>query len=179
MGGIARGRPLTAKVPPGVRPTTDMVREAIFNALQARVDLHDARVVDLYCGTGALGIEALSRGAAHCTFVDEQATCLRAAERNLRAVGLDGERQRGSQDSPSATFVRSRLPGWRPGGHVDLVLCDPPYGTLHARALLADLDADVVVVETDAPLEVPQGWEASFERRYGGTLVTVLEHDGR
>ncbi len=176
VGGVARGRRLTARVPPGVRPTTDFVREAIFNVLASRRSLEGSRVVDLYCGTGALGIEALSRGAAHCTFVDDAEASLAAARSNLRAVGLDGD---GADGATRATFTRATLPGWHPAGHVDVVLCDPPYGELHAAALLRDFDADVVVIETDAPAAVPEGWETTFERRYGGTLVTVLEHDER
>lgn len=179
VGGVARGRRLTARVPSGVRPTTDYVRESIFNVLASRVDLDGARVADLYCGTGALGIEALSRGAAHCCFVDVDPACLAAAAANLEAVGLDHATLGAGGDETAASFVRATLPRWHPHGHLDLVLCDPPYGELDATALLRDVDAGVVVLETDRPVEAPEGWEATFERRYGGTLVTVLEHDGR
>jgi 16S rRNA (guanine966-N2)-methyltransferase len=148
-----------------VRPTTDLVREAVFSSLTARVALAGAVVADLYCGSGAMGIEALSRGAASCTFVDTDPACLAAARANLEAVGLSGR---------TATFVRARLPGWRPKAHLDVALCDPPYGELDLDAHLDGLDADVVVLESDRDVGVPEGWEASMGRRYGGTLITML-----
>jgi 16S rRNA (guanine966-N2)-methyltransferase len=169
VAGEAKGRRLSAKLPAHVRPTTDLVREAVFSVLSARLDLHDAVVCDLYCGSGAMGIEALSRGASSCTFVDEDDACLAAARRNLEAVGLE---QR------AARYVRARLPRGRPSGPFDLVCCDPPYGdAVDLAALLDGLDAGVVVVESDRELDAPKHWEATFSRRYGSTLVTVLDHD--
>ncbi len=168
VAGEARGRRLTARLPGHVRPTTDLVREAVFSMLYSRVDLLGAVVWDLYCGSGAMGIEALSRGAGACTFVDDDAACIAAASQNLAGVGLADR---------AATFVRARLPDGRPRGHVDVVLCDPPYGELELDGLLDGLDATLVVVESDRELAVPAAWEAALERRYGGTLVTMLQHD--
>jgi 16S rRNA (guanine966-N2)-methyltransferase len=165
VAGEARGRRLTARLPAHVRPTTDLVREAVFSSLATRVGLAGASVLDLYCGSGAMGIEALSRGAASCTFVDDDRACVDAARRNLEAVGLADR---------DATFVRASLPGWRASGRVDLALCDPPYGDVDVAALLDGLDAGVVVLETDRGIVVPEGWEASKEHRYGGTLVSML-----
>jgi 16S rRNA (guanine966-N2)-methyltransferase len=139
----------------------------MFSSIVSRVGLDDATVLDLYCGSGALGIEALSRGAASCVFVDDDPACLDAARANLAAVGL--------QDR-DATFVRARLPGRRVAGHVDLALCDPPYGTEDLVALLEGLRADVVVVEADRAVPAVPGWEVTTERRYGSTLVTMLTH---
>src|SRR5438093_6034301 len=85
QGGDARGRRLVA--PKGIRPTQGLVREAIFNSLDSRVD--QARVLDLFAGSGALGIEALSRGAAHTTFVEDQDSSLEAIRRNLRTLGYE------------------------------------------------------------------------------------------
>jgi 16S rRNA (guanine966-N2)-methyltransferase len=172
VAGEARGRRLAARLPAHVRPTTDRVREALFSSLTSRVDLDGATVCDLYCGSGALGIEALSRGARTCTFVDDDPACLDAARRNLDAVGL-AERE--------VAFVRARLPAWRPLARVDVALCDPPYGDVDLVALLDGFQADVVVVESDRALDPPNGWETSVERRYGGTLVTMLRptSDGR
>jgi 16S rRNA (guanine966-N2)-methyltransferase len=144
-----------------------MVREAIFSSLTSRVGVEDATVLDLYCGSGALGIEALSRGAASCTFVDSDPACLVAAKANLDAVGLS---------DTDATFVRGSLPAWRPKSPVDLALCDPPYGTLDVTALLEGLHADVVVLETDSAIGAYEDWNVLVERRYGGTLVTMLQH---
>jgi 16S rRNA (guanine966-N2)-methyltransferase len=166
VAGEARGRRLTAKVPAGVRPTTDLVREAIFSSLSTRVELRGARVADLYCGSGAMGIEALSRGAMSCTFVDADPACIAAARANLAAVGFADR---------DATFVTTRLPGWRPANDLELVLCDPPYGEADVTALCKDLTAALVVVETDRSIDPPPHWEVTFERRYGGTLVTMLQ----
>jgi 16S rRNA (guanine966-N2)-methyltransferase len=174
VAGAARGRRLVAKLPTTVRPTTDLVREAVFSMLASRLELAGARVADLYCGSGAMGIEALSRGAASCTFVDDDPRCLAAARTNLESVGLADR---------TAAFVRARLPASRPTGPFDLVLCDPPYGELDRPGvldgLLDGLDATAVVVESDRDVEAPEGWEATFARRYGGTLVTVLVHGGQ
>jgi 16S rRNA (guanine966-N2)-methyltransferase len=173
VAGDARGRRLTAKLPAHVRPTKDRVREAVFSALSSRGAIKGAAVADLYCGSGAMGIEALSRGAASCTFVDDDPACLAAAKANLAAVGLEDR---------DATFVRAHLPRWQPRSRIDLLLCDPPYGTLDARAVLDAVDADLVVFETEQPFEHPAGWDVSLERRYGGTLVTMLlrpSDDGR
>ena len=116
VAGTARGRPLVA--PPG-----DRVREAVFNALWSRGALDGATVVDLFAGSGALGVEALSRGAAHATFVDDDREARRAVRRNLDACGL-GDR---------ATIASSRVDRWLAalptGSHVDL-----PVGRSCARA---------------------------------------------
>lgn len=166
VAGSARGRRLTAKLPAHVRPTTDLVREAVFSSLRSRIELHGARVVDLYCGSGAMGIEALSRGASSCTFVDDDSACLAAARANLAAVGMD---------DLDASFVRARLPGWHPPAPVDVAFCDPPYGELDVGAVLEGLAAGLVVLETDREVDPPDGWEASAARHYGGTLVTMLK----
>src|SRR5580700_2211291 len=88
IGGRSRGRRLAAKLPKSVRPTSDRVREAIFDILGSQGGVDDLRVVDLFCGSGALGVEALSRGAASATFVDLDPHALTAVEQNLTAVGL-------------------------------------------------------------------------------------------
>src|SRR3974390_1170116 len=102
IGGRSRGRRLAAKLPRTVRPTTDRVREAIFNILGSLGGVEGLHVVDLFCGSGALGLEALSRGAATATFVDRDREALAAVRHNLSAVGLG--------DQP-ATMVRASLPG--------------------------------------------------------------------
>jgi 16S rRNA (guanine(966)-N(2))-methyltransferase RsmD len=123
IGGAARGRPLKAKLPATVRPTTDYAREAIFSMLESRGGLVGLVVVDLYCGSGALGIEAMSRGAAKVYFVDSDPACLAAAKANLEPLQLKGE----------AVFLRSTLPVWQPPSDVDLIVAGggrkrPPHG---------------------------------------------------
>ncbi|MDE3064313.1 MAG: RsmD family RNA methyltransferase [Acidobacteriota bacterium] len=169
IGGTARGRPLRAKLPPSVRPTTDYAREAIFSMLESRGGLVDLVVADLYCGSGAMGIEALSRGARRVHFVDADPACLAAARENLESLGLAGE----------ARYVRATLPSWDPPGDLDLVLADPPYGELDLDALLAGVRATRAVIENDRWMDAPPGWSVAKLKRYGTTLVTMVErHEG-
>ena len=169
IGGRSRGRRLAAKLPKTVRPTSDRVRESIFDMLGSMGGVEGLRVADLFCGSGALGLEALSRGAATAVFVDHDPDALAAVRVNLDAVGL--------ADVP-ATLVRASLPAWLGSAgarHVDLALCDPPYGFSEWEAILASLKADVVVIESATPAAVSEGWVVTKERRYGGTLVTVAQ----
>jgi 16S rRNA (guanine966-N2)-methyltransferase len=189
IGGRSRGRRLAAKLPSTVRPTSNRVRESIFDILGSLGGVEDLRVVDLFCGSGALGVEALSRGAASATFVDLDPHALAAVKENLTAVGLD---------DATATLVRAELPGWlRIGARTgigtripaparradgepafDLALCDPPYDFAEWPALLEALDADTVVMESSSPIEPPDPWVVARERRYGGTLITVAHRRG-
>jgi 16S rRNA (guanine966-N2)-methyltransferase len=165
IGGTARGRQLKAKLPPRVRPTTDYAREAIFSMLESRGGLRDLVVADLYSGSGAMGIEALSRGAAKVYFIDTDPVCLAAARANLEPLGLEGE----------AVFVRANLPIWQPPRDLDLVLADPPYGPFDVAGVLSDVAATRVVIENDRHMDPPAGWSVTKTKRYGTTLVTMLE----
>ena len=174
IGGRSRGRRLKAKLPRTIRPTSDRVRESIFDILGSLGGVGELDVVDLFCGSGALGVEALSRGAATATFVDRDPDALDAVRQNLRAVGLDDAK---------TTLVRGELPDWleapTPGAHIfDLALCDPPYDFEEWPALLGALRADLVVMESSSPVALPDGWVVTRERRYGGTLVTVVQPNG-
>ena len=174
IAGEAKGRRLAA--PPGrhTRPTGDRVREALFSMLDAHLGGVDGlRVADLACGSGALGIEALSRGAKECTFVDISAVALRTARANLTSVGLG---------SRTATFVKDDLVRWarRQGtDSIDLVLVDPPYAWDGWTDLLAALPGGTasVAAESDRDITPPSGWASLRTRRHGGTVVTVLVAD--
>ncbi len=166
IAGSSRGRRLPGRLPGSVRPTSDRVREAIFDVLGSMGGVEGSVVLDLFCGSGALGLEALSRGAGQVTFVDHDAAALAAVRTNLEATGLAGSQ---------ASLVRAELPGWL--GRVpraDLVLCDPPYAYSDWDTLLCVLKADVAVLESSLPIEPPDGWMVARSRRYGGTLVTVV-----
>ena len=176
IGGTVGGRKLVAPRT-DVRPTTDRVKEALFNVL-AR-DVVDARVLDLFAGTGALGIEALSRGAAHAVFVDDDRLAVAAVRENLETLGLAGDAT--VERAPALTFLSRAAPR----APFDLVLVDPPYGVPAAEldAVLVALaapgwlaDGSTVVVErarvAGAPA-LPGGWETRFERSYGDTLLLV------
>ena len=167
IGGRSRGRRLGAKLPSTVRPTSDRVRESIFDILGSQGGVDGLAVVDLFCGSGALGVEALSRGAASATFVDQDPGALAAVRANLENVGL--------ADEP-ATLVRATLPGWLGAAPTfDLALCDPPYDFNRWDDLLGALQADRVVMESAAEIALPDGYMITRARRYGGTLVTVAQ----
>jgi 16S rRNA (guanine966-N2)-methyltransferase len=163
-------------VPPrGTRPTSERVREAIFSAVEARTELERARVLDLYAGSGALGIEALSRGAAHALFVESDRRAATVLRRNLDELGLAGGEVR-------AAGVMSVLAEPVADAY-DLVFADPPYamadselnGVLESLARHGWLAAGALVVverglRTGEP-DWPRGVEQITTRRYGDTLV--------
>jgi 16S rRNA (guanine966-N2)-methyltransferase len=144
------------------------VREATLNALGSLGAVADARILDLFAGSGALGIEALSRGAAHVTFVDQDKAAVRAIEQNLATCGL-ADRAR-VVTSQVARFVAAEQAGaW------DLALLDPPYDTSPDDwlDLLDRLPADLAVLEAPRPVEPPFGWEVIRSKRYGHTHVVI------
>jgi 16S rRNA (guanine966-N2)-methyltransferase len=164
------GRVLAAPRGRSTRPTSDRVREALFSILG---ELQGSRVLDLFAGSGALGIEALSRGAVDAVFVDSSAAAVAAVRRNLIALGIDCEVRR--QDA--LVYLRGAS---RDARVYDLVFLDPPYR--HAGALGPELSAALgpvlapdarVVAETDrrAPLELDLA--RLDERRYGDTLIRI------
>jgi 16S rRNA (guanine966-N2)-methyltransferase len=174
VGGSLSGRALRA--PPGAatRPTSEKVREAVFNILGS---VDGDRVLDLFAGSGALGIEALSRGAAHATFVDAAKPAVAAIRGNLRDLGLE-ERATVVPGDAVASAARHGATGpWR------LVFVDPPYRSdLAARAVLA-LPGDqlasgaVVVIEHDrhnTPPETLGSLLRTDQRRYGDTLISFF-----
>jgi 16S rRNA (guanine966-N2)-methyltransferase len=143
IAGQLKGRRLTAPTWQGLRPTSDRLRETLFNVLAARID--GARVLDAYAGTGAVGIEALSRGASHVTFVDDDPRAVRLVSANLERCGVKDRH----------AIIRARLADAvrrLQGTHFDVIFLDPPYGPggfaepLDAAAPLAD-DGTVTIVE--------------------------------
>jgi 16S rRNA (guanine966-N2)-methyltransferase len=149
------------------------VREAIFNALHSRGLLDGAVAVDLFAGSGALGIEALSRGAAHVTFVDDDRAAVGAVRANLAACGV------ADRAAVVAAPAERWLAGLAPGTRFDLAFCDPPYAYAAWPALLAAVPADLVVVESGEPVELPAGWVLDRGSRYGRTWVGFALPPGR
>ena len=179
ISGSAGGRTLVVPRGTATRPTSDRVREALFSRLEHALDLDGARVLDLYAGSGALGLEAASRGAAHVLLVDSSAQAVAACRRNAATLGLPGVVVR-----PGA--VGAALAG-APEEPYDVVLLDPPYD-LSEEALGTALQrlvdggwlapAAVVVVEraTRGPEPTwPDGLERTGERRYGETVLWFAE----
>ena len=168
VAGELGGRRLVSPEGTTTRPTTDRVREAIFNALGSAGLIDGALVADLYAGTGAIGIEALSRGAQRCTFVERDRAALRALEDNLAALDL-GERSR---------VLRSDAAQAAATLDVDVLFVDPPYEFAAWDELLSSVRAHFVVAESGRPLEAPDGWAVVRSKRYGRTWVTFLERSG-
>lgn len=147
------------------RPTTDRVREATFNALFSLNAIEDATFVDLFAGSGALGLEALSRGASHVTFVERDRHALAAVRKNIDTLDFNDQ----------ATVVSADSIRWlATAGHHDVVLADPPYGFDEWDMLLSVAQADLVVAESNDPIQVPEPWEMLRTRSYGSTVVTIV-----
>lgn len=186
VAGRHRGRRLEAPEGGAVRPTADRTREAMFNILtQGRLPWRDTppgaaealagvRVLDAFAGTGALGLEALSRGAAHVFFMESQAAALAACRRNVAALG---------EDSRSTVMQADVLRPPRADAPCHLVLMDPPYGQGLAPPALTALQAAgwlaadaMIVVELMArePFEPPDGFETLDARKYGAARLVFL-----
>jgi 16S rRNA (guanine966-N2)-methyltransferase len=179
VAGKFRGRPIAAPEGDLTRPTSDRVREAVFNILTHGIDdfsLEGTRVLDLFAGTGALGLEALSRGAAYCLFVEENAEARALIRRNVEALGLTGITKIFRRDATALGPASNR-------GAFHLVFLDPPYGKgLGERALASAaagqwlaLGAVAVLEERKGtPLALPAGFTVLDQRTWGDTQVAFL-----
>lgn len=183
VAGRHRGRLIEAPEGSDIRPTSDRVRESLFNILEHRdwgpgglSVVSGARVLDGFCGTGALGLEALSRGAAHVTFMDKNRAALGLCRRNLDALG-----ERAAADVLQGDCLKPV----RPAEPCGLILLDPPYKAgLATPALTALREAGwllpgaICAVETEAggDLDIPEGFERLDARKYGAARVHFLRH---
>ena len=176
VGGAFRGRALATPRSDAIRPTSDRAREAVFNVIAHNWPerLEGARVLDLFSGTGALGLEALSRGAAQCLFIEESAEGRGLIRTNIEEFGLQGRARIFRRDATRLGDVGTIAP-------FDLVFADPPYGRgLAERALESALaggwlkpGALAVVEEAAAtPFQPPQGLSLLERRDWGDTSVT-------
>ncbi|MCY4164412.1 MAG: 16S rRNA (guanine(966)-N(2))-methyltransferase RsmD [bacterium] len=172
IAGLAKGRAL--HIPDGVdvRPSTARVREAVFNSLQSFGHLQDAQVLDLFAGSGALGLEALSRGAASVVFVESHHRALETLRANIALVGYE---QRSSVIAGDAMTEVLKLQSAGLASWFDIALCDPPYGFGEWSLLLAQLPAQVVVAESNTSVEVGTDWSILKSGRYAGTVVVIAE----
>ena len=178
IAGTYRGVPL-AHVGKGdagahLRPTSDRVRESLFSMLTHLDVIHGARVLDLFAGTGALGLEALSRGAREVVFIENGRVAQKLIIENIQKLRAEAQ----------TTLMRNdatRLGAW-PAAPFDLVFLDPPYGKGMGQQALAAARAGgwlaagaTVVWEESAPMEAPEGFTRTDRRKYGDTHVTLLE----
>lgn len=181
ISGTLGGRRFQGKVPDGIRPTSEMVRESIFNKLMQLTRLEDATLADICSGTGAMGIEALSRGAASCIFVDKsKISC------NYLLSALDFFQISRSQYTvarrPAESFPKFFAEKF-PGEQLDIVFCDPPYALNILNQLLFDIkslnllkDNGIIVVEysTFGGIVIPDGMTCIDKKIYGDTVVSYL-----
>lgn len=179
VGGDFRGRPLATPRTHAIRPTTDRTREAVFNVLAHRFPgkLAGARVLDLFAGTGALGLEALSRGAGYAVFIEESAEGRGLIRSNVEAFGLTGKTKIFRRDAAVLGEAGTLAP-------FGLVFADPPYGKgLGERALqsarkggwLAPGALCVVEEAASVPFEPGAGFLIVDERSYGETVIRFIE----
>ncbi|QXQ08186.1 16S rRNA (guanine(966)-N(2))-methyltransferase RsmD [Sphingosinicellaceae bacterium] len=174
IAGKWRGRAIVAPAGDATRPTADRVREALFSMLTSRLGSFEGlRVADVFAGTGALGLEALSRGAAHASFIESDADAVKVLRTNIAKLGAEAATDVAA--TSVATVGRSRQP-------CDLILLDPPYGEGLAAAALARLHEQgwiaphaLISVETGAKeaLEVP-GYVVEVTRRHGKAAIHLL-----
>lgn len=178
IAGSAKGRKL--KTPKGLstRPTTDKVKSAIFNIIQ--FDIEKRNVLDLFCGSGALGIEALSRGAKQCTFVDFDRTAIAAAQENVKFCGF--EKVSNFACKSCELFIKNYT-----GPSFDLILLDPPYKKGYIKTTVSSLETcgilsehAIIICEMDSSdpvLDCILGIHLLKEYHYGRTKVSVYKKD--
>lgn len=169
--GAARGRKLKEPKNYDIRPTTDMVKETVFNILQ--FDIEGRRMLDLFSGTGQMGIEALSRGAAYVTFVDSAAESLRLTKDNLKTVGFEDRAEVIGADS--IAFLKGC-------GKYDIIYIDPPYRSNLAQKALETINEfdilkenGIIICESMYPSDMPElsaPYKKIRERKYGKILIT-------
>ena len=170
VAGTARGTRLSAPKGVDIRPTSDRAKEAIFNSLHSRSGVEEAEVLDLFAGTGALGIEALSRGAKKATFVDKSSESLELVRENLKKSGFEKKAEIVKEDSVN-WLQKSSKPS-------DLVLLDPPYGFENWSELLDALfqkQPGIVVIESNREIDPGPKWHVDSIRQYGSSVVVIID----
>jgi 16S rRNA (guanine966-N2)-methyltransferase len=184
ISGSARGRTIVAPEGTDVRPTTDRVREAVFNALYSAgaLDGQDLRAVDLFAGSGALGLEALSRGFRQVDFVERSRAAVAAITENLETFGFADRATVNRGDAFTWLESAGGTPGSWTVQAADVVFCDPPYAFGDWPRLLelvtSRLAPSVLVVESDAPVDLGGGWSEFKTARYASTVVQIARPAG-
>ncbi len=188
VAGVAGGRRIQTPTGRQLRPTSERVREAVFSSLWSLGVLDGARVLDLFAGSGAMGIEALSRGAGSATFVEADPVAARTIEANLVGTGLSGAgvtergpKRGGGPQLPVTRVVHADVARFLddPGGWFDVVFADPPYAFSDWPAVLGRLPGDLAVLESRRQVEPGPGWMIVRSARYGGTVVTTVRRKER
>ncbi len=166
IAGTARGRKIKAPDGRGTRPITDRAKEGIFNMLLPIIQLDDVRVLDLFAGSGSFGLECLSRGAGHVTFVERDRHAADVIRGNLETFGF------ADRASILNSTVESAV---RTAGPVDLVFCDPPYGDNVWAELLPLISAEVLVGHAEFEIDLTPEWDELRRRDYGRSRIVIAE----
>jgi len=166
--GANKSRKLLSSVSEATRPTSSRVRKSVFDILWSRFGIEDKSFLDLFAGTGALGIEALSRGSKEAYFVDHSRVATRVIKENLARLEIEPSRFK-VINSDYRNFLESYK-----GDHFDFAFLDPPYAFSDWEDLLLIVPAAIMVCETGSPLEPPPGVVKLLERKYGTTVVTLV-----
>ena len=165
VSGIAKGRRISPPQIAEVRPTKDRGREAVLNSLSSFDLIADRHFFDLFAGSGALGLEAISRGAKFATFVDRRKICIEVIQENIEALGFvdvtDVKHCDYLQVVPTTTKN-------------DIVLLDPPYNFADWDYLLSHLLAEAVVIEAESEITLPESWRSIKVKKYGSTFVNIV-----
>jgi len=168
VAGNAGGRLLVTPQGDDVRPTKDRVREAIFNSLNSYGEVEGRTFLDLFAGSGALGLEALSRGATTCTFVDNDRRSIAAVRTNLEQLGFSDQATVRQADSLGVLATTQEH---------DVALLDPPYEFAEWADLLTSVPAEVIVAESDRRVDPGAGWRILKEKQYAGTFVVIARRE--
>lgn len=169
------GRKLVVPKSRDIRPTSDKIRGAIFNMLASRDAIEDASVLDAFCGTGALGLEALSRGASRCTFIDKAKEALSLAQENVRVLGVEDQCDFLLKDAVKMKSTEKTY---------DLIFLDPPYFLDLVPQILEQLLTEKmfsenawVACETEKKVDISvSGFAVENEKKYGDTKITLLQY---
>ncbi len=184
VGGRFRGRRLTPFKATGIRPTSDRAREATFNVLGQ--GLTGAAVLDIFAGTGALGIEALSRGAASAIFIDNSKAAAAVISKNIALCGLEKETEIITSDALTALAYLKRQQGRAEANGFDLIFLDAPYNDLPLTEAVLDIIIESKLLKSNGRIvcevakklpikELPKGVTLIKEKTYGDTLIYFLE----
>ncbi len=177
ISGKYKGRRFDDKIPPGTRPTQDAVRETIFNILNNNIDLEGTAVMDICAGTGALGWEALSRGAEYCCFIDKSKAAVSVMESIAARLAVDDSDYDIIRDD-ALRYLKSYS-----GGKFDLIMTDPPYAErfinemieiISEKEIIAPGGLLVIEQARESAINIPEGWQELTMRRFGAAKVTFL-----
>ena len=167
IAGTARGRSIVAPPDGGTRPIHDRAKEGIFNMLLSlNGDFEGLGVYDIFAGSGSFGLEALSRGAAHVTFVEKSPGAAAVIKKNLATLGFE---DRASVLTTLAETAVAQM------DRVDLAFCDPPYADDPWRELLPNIAADILVGHAENDIELTEEWDELRRRRYGRAKIVIAE----